>query len=270
LVPQNPSRGRVIDNAEYRVDDVPLHLTTFAADSEHPATTADVRHLVGGTVQCVRRGERPASNGISIGEGTTADDIRHWASTVDETILPAGGADFFAALLQSRGLVQKFSKPITKENGKSLIIFGSASASSREFVAGLGEPICAMPDALLDPATRSRPARKAWVENICEQLQTSQKAFVAIRQEQVPARARYLREIKAAVIAEVLGNCDVANLFIEGGATAAAIVRWMGWREFRIVGHFGAGVVAFRNELAKTPLIVIKPGSYPWPGGVFE
>jgi len=149
LVPQNPSRGRVIENGEYRVNGIALNLTTFAADPEHPAGTADVQKLIGGGAQYRPRGEPPAPKGISIGEGTSAGDIRYWASCVDRSILPAGGADFFTAILRAGALGPKHSKMVAKERGKTLVVFGSASASSREFVAGIGKPICAMPSAVL-------------------------------------------------------------------------------------------------------------------------
>src|SRR5213078_2166976 len=47
LVAQNPSRGRVIVDGEYRIDGVPLHQTGFADDPDHPAHASDPAKLLG-------------------------------------------------------------------------------------------------------------------------------------------------------------------------------------------------------------------------------
>ena len=47
LAPQNPTLGRVIRNGKYFVNDVPLELTDFAKDLQHPRTSSDVRELLG-------------------------------------------------------------------------------------------------------------------------------------------------------------------------------------------------------------------------------
>src|SRR5262249_8093772 len=43
LVPQNPSRKRVIVNGQYLVDGVPLHQSPIAVDPQHSPTTSDAR-----------------------------------------------------------------------------------------------------------------------------------------------------------------------------------------------------------------------------------
>src|SRR5207247_6905708 len=132
LVAQNPSRGRTIVDGEYCIDGVPLHQTSFADDPDHPARSANVLELLGKSEpfpQCVRKPAKNASlDGITVGCAESLSDVRLWADRVSSTVLPAGGADFFTAILESRGLkAVRFA--ITKIDGaRRLFICGSASA----------------------------------------------------------------------------------------------------------------------------------------------
>src|SRR5918993_5639252 len=100
LVPQNPSRARVIaPGGAYAIDDVPLSATPFAADPEYPARSSHVLDLLGDSprrVTCVDPRGRIAQAGITIGTGVNAADLRHWADEARlDKALPAGGAAFF-------------------------------------------------------------------------------------------------------------------------------------------------------------------------------
>src|SRR3954447_934164 len=101
LVPQNPSRGRVIRGGEYQVEGVPLYASAFANDPQYPARTSNVLELLGMSPRrltcCVESGADIAETGVPIGAADDAEDVRHWAAraVIASDLLPVGGADFF-------------------------------------------------------------------------------------------------------------------------------------------------------------------------------
>jgi uncharacterized protein YgbK (DUF1537 family) len=271
LVPQNPSRGRVIDGCEYRVNGVPLDQTTFAADPAHPATSADVRRLLDPDakydVSCIQPDELMPTSGIVIGGGTSLHDLRRWSARVDAITLPAGGAEFFTAILESRGFSKSTWTSPALDLQNHLMVCGSASDSSRSFVDAAASWTCAMPDVLF---TTDEAAEEitAWRDTIIEQMNASGRAATAIRQPAQPDRAEKLRKTMAEVVARVLAIARPRTLLIEGGATAAAVLERLGWRTLSVEGQLSPGVVALRPAESPQQLLVLKPGSYPWPTGV--
>jgi uncharacterized protein YgbK (DUF1537 family) len=269
LVPQNPSRGRTIRQGQYFIEDVPLNLTEFGEDPIHPARTSDVLQLLGNA-------KRPAiGSGIRIGNGSCWQDLKLLAKQVDARTLAAGGADFFAAMIEERGMRRAGDVaplPETRD-GRMLFVCGSASGSRRliERASDASMHICAMPDELFRVGCQDRGAVEAWSRSIIAALEHDGRAVVVIPQAIDPqggASAR-LESAVAEVVAEVLSHVAVARLFLEGGATGSAICRRMGWSEFQVAGELSSGIVQLR--VGRTSLqVVVKPGSYPWPDHVFD
>jgi uncharacterized protein YgbK (DUF1537 family) len=74
----------------------------------------------------------------------------------------------------------------------------------------------------------------------------------------------------SAVVEQVLSRQPVDRLFVEGGATAAALVRQLGWERLRVCREWATGVVSMHAERVPPagrarPLLTMKPGSYAWP-----
>lgn len=266
LVAQNPSRGRIIRDGRYLIDGVPLDRTTFGQDPDHPARTADVAALLGGLVRCIAPGQ-PLLDGINVGEAWTVEHVRQWAGRVEGSILPAGGADFFTAILEHRGLsacraaVQRLEEPV-------LFACGSASSHSRELAADAqrrGMPICPMPDAVFAGGTTDR-----WAEDVAYALKHAGRALMTIPQpvDRSPGASQRIQSAMAAAVLRVLEDCAVANLLLEGGATASAVCRRMAWHELDVIGELSPGVVQMQS--AGGQRLVLKPGSYPWPECVWR
>jgi hypothetical protein len=72
------------------------------------------------------------------------------------------------------------------------------------------------------------------------------------------------------VVAELLGTGKVGRLLIEGGRTASALVRRMGWTRASVCCQYAPGVVAMQFTAAPSAIITVKPGSYPWPDEVWR
>jgi uncharacterized protein YgbK (DUF1537 family) len=63
----------------------------------------------------------------------------------------------------------------------------------------------------------------------------------------------------------VLAGSGVGRLYVEGGATARAIVERLGWVRLAVHAELAPGIVALQPIGAAAPLVIPKPGSYPWP-----
>lgn len=268
LVAQNPSRGRVIVNGEYRINGVPLHQTGFADDPDYPAHSSDPAKLLGDPQICFATAGTELRDAITVGAAENVADVRNWADRVMREILPAGGADFLTALLESRGL--KPTRPFVSalSGGRRLFVSGSASAYSRELVQiakNRAIPVVPMPD---DVFAGSDPA--SWACRICEVAAENPSILIAIPQplDRNPLTSQRLQRILADGVARLLTHVRIDHLCLEGGATASAICRRMNWNEFEVVGELDTGVVQMHVPSCDQRIIV-KPGSYPWPDFVF-
>jgi uncharacterized protein YgbK (DUF1537 family) len=305
LVPANPSRGRVIRGGRYFVDGRPIHQSPFAADPEHPATSSDVLALLGRQgspvaperdspifvaschknwdspcpdVAVLRPGQQLPHSGIIVGEASTPAEVMRWTEVVDDSTLPAGAADYFAALLAARGHcpsppphyktseISKISE-VCGETG-TLFVCGSAAAwaqARRDECARHGVPVIPMPQA---KARNWSPSANAALAA----LDRAGRAMLTIADEPGILAAPPLTALSRLVdmVAELLGTGKVGRVFVEGGRTASALVRRMGWTRASVCRQYAPGVVAMRFSAAPKAIITVKPGSYPWPDQVWR
>src|SRR5699024_9041807 len=104
-------------------------------------------------------------------------------------------------------------------------------------------------------------------------LQRASRALIIIGQpiDPSPEVPQRLRGVLAEAVARVLGEQPVTNLLMEGGATASAVCKRMGWSNFQVTGELGIGVVQMQ-AIADSPRaqnVIVKPGSYRWPNSVW-
>ncbi|MDW8262591.1 MAG: four-carbon acid sugar kinase family protein [Phycisphaerales bacterium] len=267
LLPQNPSRGRTIEGGVYRIDGIPLAETEFARDPEYPARSSEVCELLG-----------PARLPVTVANAATVDQVRAWAGAIDPTTLPVGGADFLRSILQLRGLHEHSERHIPALQRPALIACGSASARAAESAArarSIGLAIFPMPatDADRDP----------WIAAVARALRDHGRAMMTIHRpiDPAPDAPRRLTEQFTAAVRDVAILADPATLLVAGGATAAGVCDCLRMSSFEVTAELEAGVVALRavtdnpDEPAvagaeSSPIIVVKPGSYPWPEEVWK
>ncbi|HVW19714.1 MAG TPA: four-carbon acid sugar kinase family protein [Opitutaceae bacterium] len=244
LVSANPSRRRIVRGGQIFVGDLPLHDTAFARDPEHPRTTARIVDLLGGEL-----------GGVAAPDAESAADLVRHAAAVDGGILPAGGVEFFEALLRkegcqaaARGEASRDSHPVT------LAVCGSAASwpARRDQARALGLAVFSFP---LEAAA------------IAAELRGRGPALVGIgdgpaTRALAPAA---LASRLARVCAEVLALVPADRLLLEGGATAGAVIHRLGWRRLAACQVAAPGVGALRPVGQDRPLLLIKPGSYDWP-----
>ncbi len=285
LLPANPSLGRTIRNGEYFLGGRALHKTEFARDPHFPRRSSSVLRLVKVPETFsmrVANGDRVLTDGmIVIGDAETAADVQRWAGSCDAQMLPAGGAEFFDALLRSGIGVPPVSSGISKKQKKEpprqaagatkeFFIVGTSTAAARKFVAAQRRkkmPVFALPQELAWGATFSAAAVAAVTTRVVAALALNPRVILNVGLPQVRDAkvAGRLSDHVVRVAERVLRSVPVENIFAEGGATAAELVRRMGWARLEIVRELAPGVATLAVEGDKKFLLIIKPGSYPWP-----
>ncbi len=123
LIPQNPSKGRIVKDGIYYINGTPLDQTSFAYDPEFPAKTAEAKKLLkrsAGVQECRSSDNSWASNpsspsshlssisspkgeyvrGLHFPDATTLEEIREHVAKADPNTLFAGGADMFEAVVE--------------------------------------------------------------------------------------------------------------------------------------------------------------------------
>jgi uncharacterized protein YgbK (DUF1537 family) len=63
----------------------------------------------------------------------------------------------------------------------------------------------------------------------------------------------------------VLRRVAVKNIFAEGGATSAELVRRMNWPRLEVCREWAPGVATLAVAGEHSQWLTIKPGSYAWP-----
>lgn len=270
VVPANPSRDRIIRRGEYFVGGVPLDLTDFARDPAHPRTTARVAELLGKSdpVETQTTSAQPArppeghskpAPPLEIPDAETSADITRIAASADAAALSVGAADFFSALLAARVPPNPIlDSALPSPHFPTLLVCGSAASwpQRRAAADSSGLPVFALPH---DPVAIARALRSAG------------RALVGIgdgptTRGVAPAA---LTATLTATVAAVIPKAAPARLLLEGGATARAVITALGWTRLRACEISVPGIGALRPADAPSPLLLIKPGSYPWPADVW-
>ncbi len=267
LAPANPTRGRTITDGTYLIDGVRLHETVFSSDPETPIETSRVLDLMrspsGADIRVLSHaGElAPEPGRIFIAEAKSSGDVLQWASKLtNPAILPAGGADFFDAILS----VRASSYPLARQ--KSLFICGS----SLSHLANLQDSIHGEAPAVihLDANVLSGPALEeslhAVSDRIAESFQTVDHVILLAKPDtEYPVSD--MPRCLADVARQVMHLTPVHELYIEGGTTSSEVVRKLGWKQFKPIRQVAPGVVRLKVVSQPDRHLTVKPGSYAWP-----
>lgn len=260
LVPANPSRGRVVRGGHLFVKGQPLHDTHFATDPDHPRTGSNLRELLGSVAE-----------GVSTPDAESEADLARHAGMVGAGTLAAGGVDFFEAMLGARGFASAGSRAgdgtadrLSRADGPggsrppTMVVCGSAASwtKRREMAAGRGVPTFRLVHGAAEIAEAFRGSRRVLVG-----IGEMDAAPGASR----PALLRRLSRIGA----DVLRAVRVEHVMLEGGATASAFVRELGWSSLVACDTAAPSICTFRTGGEGTPVISIKPGSYDWPANLW-
>jgi D-threonate/D-erythronate kinase len=277
LLPANPSRGRKIRAGRYYVQGRPIHKTEFARDPEHPRTSSQVLELLPPSlvtpIQVSSPGGAMPEAGIVVGEAATAADVRHWASLRNPRMLSAGGSEFFSALLSAERK-QAGARPAgASANGtaaRELFICGTAAQSARKFIKAArerGTPVFSLPLELAWRAEFTPGAAEVISHRVVAAFGSASRVIlcVGLPPVRVVSVARRLSGHLVQIAEMVLRRVAVDHVYAEGGATAAELVRRMGWARLSVEAEPAPGVATLAVEGNTAQLLTVKPGTYAWP-----
>jgi D-threonate/D-erythronate kinase len=286
LLPANPSLGRTIRDGQYFVLGKPIHKTEFARDPEYPRRSSQVMRLMQAPENFLLRianGDRSLSAGtIVIGEASTTADLQSWTPFCDAGMLPAGGAEFFNALLdsgagfapnrQTAGEIGNFETPRQAGRaaaGREFFISGTSARQARQFALAQKRrqiPVISLPKELGWGAAFTPAAVDAVAQRVLAAFQDGTRVVLSVGLPPVRdlAIARKLSLSVVLVAEQVMRETSIARVFAEGGATAAELVRRMNWPRLDVVRELAPGVATLAVGDAKL-LLTIKPGTYIWP-----
>jgi uncharacterized protein YgbK (DUF1537 family) len=284
LIPANPSRERIIREGRYYIHGQPLDRTEFARDPHDPATTAEIGALLRARsgldeakhwpIRVARAGEPLPTKGILVGEATCANDLAAWCEALDDNTIPAGAAEFFAATLQAAGHAPTAANADDLAADRmTLFVSGSASVASHQFCARQqtrGMPVQRLPIGLFE-ATRTAPELvRSWVEATVRALSSHPTVTMAIDRplRQAPGLPDKLCGYLTQAVQQVVEEKRIDHILVEGGATASALLRRLGWHHMHVVDEPAPGTVSLENAARPGLRVTMKPGSYPWPDEV--
>jgi uncharacterized protein YgbK (DUF1537 family) len=277
LAPANPSLGRTIQDGKYFLRGKPIHKTDFARDPQFPRSSARVLELVKMPQMfpiCVcKSGDVLPENGIVITEAASPEDVRQWATRHDSKMLLAGGAEFFGALLAADESLKSASAPekfSAKGAGREFFVSGSSTAVARKFATAARRdktPVFSLPLELAWGAELLPAVSAAIGQRIVSAFDSNSRVVLTVGLPPV-RNALVSRGLSGHVvqIAEsALRRTEVGRVYADGGATAAELVRRMGWTRLKVLRELAPGVATLAVENGKSILLTIKPGSYAWP-----
>ena len=243
----NPSRERVVRNGRLFVGGVALDRTEFARDAFHPATCSEVRKIVG------------ESEAVDLPDVESLSDLREIAATLHKGTLPVGGGDFYRVCEDIEPL--RDERTWSPEAGPALWICGSRANRAGREALGRSDRTNVFhcdPDESVHRSSGAAIAR----------LQAKEDCALMLPDAPFPEPDRLLGFF-AEVSAQVVAGGMPGVVCIEGGATARSLVNQLGLSRFTVTGEVIQGIVGVQSGGGHNcPVLVVKPGSYPWPEGL--
>jgi uncharacterized protein YgbK (DUF1537 family) len=259
ILPANPSLGRSISNGNYYVQGQLISETDFANDPEFPVSSSFVKQMLKDeSVSVLPHSNALPSTGFIVGEATTEADVQPWASKMNDAFVVAGAGDFYAALLNKQLKEIKQQQPELQL--PFLYVCGTAYDQSVNYIKQVDEKsktVLYITRQMIESGVED----VAWLKQCRNVLEQKRKAIIAFNSETIPAgtSAADLRSIMAKAVKAVVEQNKIAELFMEGGSTATAILQELGFNKLSPVNEWARGVVRMKaDEL----FITAKPGSY--------
>ncbi len=279
LVPANPSLNRTIVEGVYYINKIPLMESGLFEDEFDQGCTSNVIDLIGKEYKnqsvSVSLGQQMPCEGFIIGNTPTNEELTGWANVVDETMLPAGGAGFFNAILAKIKKDVSSMKTAFTFGKKALYVCGSNHAPSREVVKKVkeaGGSVLYMPKAILCEENAEQLIEQ-WSAQISNAIEKNDKVIIAVDTlecKNIEVISDRIRETFAKVVKKVLEKVHLEELLIEGGATAYSIIEYLDYKKFYPEQELAQGVIRMRIEQKKEMYLTLKPGSYQWTDSVWK
>ena len=261
ILPANPSLGRTISNGKYFVDGQKIHETAFAADPEFPINSSSIIEMLGyDHVKVLKHTDLLPEQGIVVGEAETSADISAWVNRIDNTWALIGAGDFYESILQ-----RQFSLKEERDfqlDLPYLYVCGTSFDKSKNFIRKVSEEFGCV--AYLTGKEKVENIGRDFFQWISDAFKIYGRAIVAYDENSVSYSTfpTLLRAIMAKAVRQIMERETIAELFIEGGSTAAAIFEELNIKNLTPVNELQRGTLRMK---AGSLHITVKPGSYELP-----
>lgn len=281
LVPANPALNRTIKDGTYFLNGQPIHLSSFSKDPEFAITNSgvlDMLHHTDSDIAVHQLKQGISQQGITVGEAETLEDVKSWASLADQQTLLAGASNFFTAILELLNEEKRWRNLIGEEpfRDPALYVCGSTFAKSREAIRAVkeeGGPVCYMPTGILLSPNPADSLYETWSDEIVAVMSVYGKAIIAIDEQDTEGKIidpKALRAKTAMAVKKVFEKIYLREMLIEGGATAAAIIKSLNFNTFFPIKEISPGVIRMNVEGKDDLYLTMKPGSYEWSPAVWN
>jgi D-threonate/D-erythronate kinase len=208
-----------------------------------------------GEVQVLPVNNALPGDGIFIGEAASSSDILKWTDKTGAGIVAAGASDFFTALLERQYKERKVD--VSSPSFPHLYVSGTTFEKSVAFIRELDQQRHCVAWLPFDD-------EQAWLAKVSKIIAAQNRLAIAFDNSKLSndISALSLRKMMAVAIKRVIDEGDIKELFIEGGSTAAGIIRELGISSLLPVEEWQRGVVRMK---AGDLFITVKPGSYELP-----
>ncbi len=284
LMPQNPSKGRIVKQGVYYINGQPLHETSFAYDPEFPANSSVVTERLKGVQYLHESSVIPTvgpADGTSLpiyvadadSEMQVTFQLMRHAKT---DVLLAGAADLFTAYLHLvyMGKDSQLKTPDRLPfeglpSGRALIVCGSTQSTTLEllpYVRRYSIHTEKMPEEVFE----GEASPVEWESRLQEVYSRERALILGIGHPSKGGKefALRLRAEMADAVTRLVHDKVPDELIIEGGATAFAVLKRLGWTHFEVSDEVNPGVVRMLWNGEHPVHVTFKPGSYSW-GGLF-
>lgn len=270
-LPANPSRKQIVRGGRYFLDGAPIEQGSVKNDPDFPIVTANVADAIG-----VRPGSR-----LRICDAEDAQDVQRVARLALNNHTPtllAGSTDLFCAMLTELGHKPTRHKqfPGLSDKGAALIVCGSPNSQNlndRPYVRRHEMSISAIPheifEAVASLSINVKEATDRWMGRIKQMQLVNGKTASYVLTIPYPsaktrAAAQSLCQVTAEMTHRLYAQTSPVEIIIEGGDTAYAAVRKLGWARFQVTQQVAPGIVRLHCLDATHTHLTIKSGTCDW------
>jgi uncharacterized protein YgbK (DUF1537 family) len=162
------------------------------------------------------------------------------------------------------------AEQLPSNGGPELFVCGSASEATCEFAAAAkekGTPLFSLPESVANGQDLGAGEADAIASRILDAFGSQRRVILNVGLPKATDKSVVPNFLIALgkVAEQVIRKTQVGHVYAEGGATAAELVRRMGWNRLKVLREEARGVVTLAPENAGSLLLTMKPGSYVWP-----
>jgi uncharacterized protein YgbK (DUF1537 family) len=130
-----------------------------------------------------------------------------------------------------------------------------------------GVPAFSLPQELASGSELSPASRRQLEDQVIAACTSTTRVVIHVGLSPLKrvAVAESLALHLVSVARAVLHGLPIGHVFAEGGATAVALARQMGWSRLRVTAALAPGVVTLSPQDGSSMLFTMKPGTYLWP-----